>query len=398
MATLRKLFFWLHLTAGVTAGVIILLMSVTGVLLTYERQLTEWANADLKVTPSANETRLPLGVLLAKAAEGRDGPAPSGAVWKADATAAVVVNFGREGWVYVNPYTGAVLGEGAKGLREFFQFTTELHRWLALQGEQRPLGKGITGACNLAFLFLVLSGIYLWSPRSWRWKSVKAVLFFEPKLRGKMRDFNWHNVLGFWASIPLVIIVASGSVMSYPWANDLLFRAAGSQPPPRPAVATPGLPAGGGEQREGGRGGATNLDAVSALADRTAQYTANWRSITLRLPNTFVIEQSHRGRPDQKVTLKFDVKTGALTGEETFASLDRGRQWRLWSRWLHTGEAGGILGQTIAGLASAAGAFLVVTGLGLAARRFAAWRRRSRKTASPTTALDQPEEEPASWA
>ena len=37
--TLRKVLFWCHLAAGVTAGVVILIMSVTGVLLAYEQQI-----------------------------------------------------------------------------------------------------------------------------------------------------------------------------------------------------------------------------------------------------------------------------------------------------------------------------------------------------------------------
>ena len=39
---MRKIFFWLHLTAGCVAGAIILLMSFTGVLLTYEKQILAW--------------------------------------------------------------------------------------------------------------------------------------------------------------------------------------------------------------------------------------------------------------------------------------------------------------------------------------------------------------------
>jgi len=34
----RKTIFWLHLACGVSAGVVVLMMSVTGVVLTYERQ------------------------------------------------------------------------------------------------------------------------------------------------------------------------------------------------------------------------------------------------------------------------------------------------------------------------------------------------------------------------
>ena len=51
----------------------------------------------------------------------------------------------------------------------------------------------------------------------------------------------------------------------------------------------------------------------------------------------------------------------------------------MWSRFVHTGEYYGIVGQTVAGVASAAGVMLVWTGVSLALRRFAAWNVRRRK-------------------
>jgi len=41
---LRTFIFWPHLIAGVLAGVVILIMSVTGVALMYQKQMTEWAD------------------------------------------------------------------------------------------------------------------------------------------------------------------------------------------------------------------------------------------------------------------------------------------------------------------------------------------------------------------
>ena len=51
--TLRTLIFWPHLIAGVVAGAIVLLMSVTGVLLTYERQLIAWSDSGFRSNPPA---------------------------------------------------------------------------------------------------------------------------------------------------------------------------------------------------------------------------------------------------------------------------------------------------------------------------------------------------------
>ena len=40
----RTLIFWLHLLTGLSVGIVVLIMSVTGVLLTYEKQMTRWAD------------------------------------------------------------------------------------------------------------------------------------------------------------------------------------------------------------------------------------------------------------------------------------------------------------------------------------------------------------------
>jgi uncharacterized iron-regulated membrane protein len=108
------------------------------------------------------------------------------------------------------------------------------HRWLGMEDEGRATGKAITGACNLAFFWLAVTGVYLWWPQSRKWRGLKTSLLFNRRLTGKARDWNWHNVIGFWSSSVLVILTLTAAVMSYPWANDLLYILTGSEPPPQP--------------------------------------------------------------------------------------------------------------------------------------------------------------------
>jgi len=145
----------------------------------------------------------------------------------------VAFSYGREATIYANPYTGELLGQGSTGLRSFFRFMTDWHRWLGASGENRNVGKAITGACNLAFLFIVVSGVYLWWPRSWKWPNVKLIVLFRGGLSSKARDFNWHNVIGFWSAVQLFFVVLSATVISYPWASDLAYRVTGEEPPAR---------------------------------------------------------------------------------------------------------------------------------------------------------------------
>ncbi|HZF27789.1 MAG TPA: PepSY domain-containing protein [Gammaproteobacteria bacterium] len=60
----RKTVFWIHLTCGVTAGLVVLMMSATGVLLTYERQILAWVERSHYADPAPGAPRRPLAALL----------------------------------------------------------------------------------------------------------------------------------------------------------------------------------------------------------------------------------------------------------------------------------------------------------------------------------------------
>jgi len=378
--SLRRILFWIHLTAGCFAGSVVLIMSVTGVLLAYQRQITSWFDGDLRSNPPAlGAARLPVGAILAPIAT-QKGSTPSAITLRAAPDAAAEVSFGREHVFFVDVYTGKVMGEGSKSIRTFFQTVENWHRWLGAGNEHRALGRAITGASNLGFLVLVLSGPFLWIPRKWSWRNLKTVLWFPREFSGKARDFNWHNVIGIWCAVPLFFIILSGVVMSYPWANDLLYRLTGSEPPAQ-----------GREPREGNenrrarnRQAASGLDPyrLNASWPRAEQQAPGWQSLTMRLPAsgrgpiTFTIDAGSGGRPDLRGQLIVDARTAEVIRWEPFSSYDAGRRLRSWFRFLHTGEAGGVGGQTIAGVASGGAAILVWTGLCLAFRRLWSWRKR----------------------
>jgi uncharacterized iron-regulated membrane protein len=410
---LRRIIFWLHLVTGVVAGLIIFVMSATGVLLAFERQIVAFAERNIRTgqPPAPGVSRLDLDTLMARARAATPEGKPSGVMLRADPTAMVIVNFGREQTIFVNPYTGAVLGEGAKTLRDFFRMMTDWHRWLGTEGASRDLGRAITGACNAAFVVMVVAGFYLWWPRRWTPQALKAALVPNFRLRGKPRDWNWHNTAGFWCASVLMCITLTGLVMSYQWANDLLYTLTGNIPPPRPPGASEGRPAvvdnrrseaprqagsppegGAGRQSraEGraaverqGRPGETGeagsgpqLASLEALFAVAVQQAPHWRSMTMRLPQrsasqlTVTLEEATALHPYPRSILTLDAATAAVIKWEPYADYNLGRTLRAWVRPVHTGEALGVLGQVVAALASAGGVVLVWTGVALTWRRF----------------------------
>jgi uncharacterized iron-regulated membrane protein len=384
MALFRKAIFWLHLATGVAAGLVVLVMSVTGVLLTYEKQVLAWANARAYEVspPSPGAERLGPEALLAGVLRAEEGK-PTAVTWRAGEDRPVEVAFGREKTVFVDPYTGAVLGQGAAGVRAFFRGVTDWHRWLAAGDESRETGKAITGAANLGFLFLVLSGFYLWWPRNWTRRVLRGVTWFQGGLSPRARDFNWHNVIGFWSCVPLAVIVASAVVISYPWASDLVYRSVGEEPP---AARGPGGGApGGGRAAAGGAEAAPPLEGIDPLWATASRRVQGWRSISMQLPGeadapvAFNIDRGSGGQPQKRATLTLDRATGEVVKWEPFSAGTPGRRLRSVLRFAHTGEVLGLPGQTLAGVVSLGAAVLVVTGISLSLRRLAAWRGRRRR-------------------
>ncbi len=388
---LRRALFWCHLAAGSLAGVVILVLCVTGTLLAFQPQILRFVERGVRRTPAtAGVVHLGPGTLLRLAADASPGASPTAITLGSDPREAAAVAFGRERTLFLDPGTGSVLGPGSSGGRAFFARVQDLHRWLAFSEANRDSGKAITGAANVIFFALTLTGLYIWWPRLRGIRKISSVALFQRRLSGKARDFNWHNVIGVWTALPLAVITLTGMVMSYRWANDLVYGAFGSAPP---TAQGPGGP-----RREAPRQGETRaVPADDALAlDRlwqvAAKQSTDWRAITLRVPEggktavTFSIEEGRFANPFARSSLTLDARSGKVTKWEPYADVGAGRQARTWMRFLHTGEALGVAGQLVAAAASLGGAFLAVTGLALVLRRFGAWR--ARRAAYPAASRD----------
>jgi uncharacterized iron-regulated membrane protein len=400
--TLRTVIFWLHLLTGLTAGVVILTMAATGALLAFEPQLVERAERSLWTAPPPrpDASRLGLTALVAAAQERRGGERATTVTVRADPDSSVRVGFGRDGALFVHAYTGAIIGPASK-THDVLQVVEDWHRWLG----SRDLGRPITGVCNLAFLGLALSGPFLWWPRAWSRPALRAVTLLDVRLRGRIRDFNWHNSIGFWCAPVLIVLTLTGAVMSYTWANDLLYRLTGNEPPPpgggaaagRPDNRSAGLARPEGERRRGSdgerRGGETPGADLDAFYARAAGQTPNWVALTLRVPQragapvTVFVQEPATWHPNPRSVLTLDGRTAEVVKWEPFAGANAGRKLRALVRVLHTGEVGGVIGQAIAGVASAGGSVLVYTGASLAWRRYRAWTVRGRRVAPDAEAV-----------
>jgi uncharacterized iron-regulated membrane protein len=176
----------------------------------------------------------------------------------------------------------------------------------------------------------------------------------------------------------------TATVMSYSWANDLLFRAMGSEPPSANRAPAPAPGGRGGSPGGPGRAEravvqltAEQLDRAWARAD---SLMPSWSEMTMRLPNregvpvSFTITDGRSWNAFARSQLTVDAATGDIRQWQPYESNTLGQKARGWFRFAHTGELAGIPGQTIAGIACAGGVVLAWTGLSLALRRLFNWR------------------------
>lgn len=385
MKALRPTIFWIHLAIGCLAGLVILAMSVSGVLLAFERQINAWADAPAVVQgPAGAAAQKPLDSLLATLETSGQG-APSGLVLHNSANAPVEAQYGRERTLYLNPWTAEIVGHPSERTRAFFSAVELYHRSLGL-GMKNAFGRGLTGAANLAFLFMLVSGIYLWFPKVFNRASFQMRIAFRRRLQGRAREWNWHHVFGLWAVVPLLFIVATGVVMSYPWASNLLYKATGTQPPTVNVRGDYGPSAAVGADREAAHA-ANQATRVARQAD-SARYRAlddlaqiaklqmpSWKSIVITVPRpndhtlNVSIDRSVGGQPEKAAQLVINRESGHIDAIHTFSDKNAGRKLRTWARFTHTGEEFGVIGELIAALACIAAVMLVWTGLAMTIRR-----------------------------
>jgi uncharacterized iron-regulated membrane protein len=140
--------------------------------------------------------------------------------------------------VFVDPYNGSIL-DVYDPRQGFFYQVMSLHRWLLAGSDS--IGKTITGISTFIFLFILITGIILW------WPKTKKIFVRQLKIKRstgwKRFNHDLHIVLGFYSFIFLFIFAFTALAWSFEWFNNGIYAVTNSplQPPPPPkSVFVPG--------------------------------------------------------------------------------------------------------------------------------------------------------------
>lgn len=220
---LKKTLFQIHWFFGITAGLILSLMGISGALFSYQPQITKLINPDSYTVQAEARAKLTPSELFQHFKQQQPNIEINSITIAEAPTSSSVVNIAKQGErhgydMMVNPYTAQVLPE-IKG-KAFFQFIEQFHRTLTM-GE---FGKQLTGACTLILIYFLLSGLYLRFPKK---HSLKQWLAIKPQLKG--RNFLWdlHAVVGTWVMVFYLMFACTGLFWSYDWWRAGMFKVMG---------------------------------------------------------------------------------------------------------------------------------------------------------------------------
>lgn len=214
----RRVFFQIHWFLGVTAGLVLAVMGVTGAAISFEDEISEALSSALYApgVPAARDLRP--DAVIARVEADHPGYYVSRLDWETQRQRSHAVRLtasegrGRiEG--RVDRATGRWLGEAAAA--PFFETMNALHRWLALPGGGNGIGRQITGFSAIALIFFALSGLYLRWPRTasdWR-----AWLVVDLRKTGRNLWRSLHVVVGTWVLAFYLLSAATGLWWSYDW-------------------------------------------------------------------------------------------------------------------------------------------------------------------------------------
>ena len=394
---MRKIFRNIHLWLSVPFGILITLICFSGAALVFEKEVMELCHRELYFVKKVEAAPLPMEQLMTKvAATLPDSVSVTGVNISSDSERAYQVTLSkpRRASMYVDQYTGEIMGKYERA--PFFNFMFRMHRWLLDSMKQDGgifWGKMIVGTSTLMFVFVLISGIVVWWPRTR--KALKNSLKIVANKGWRRFWYDLHVAGGMYALVFLLAMALTGLTWSFQWYRTGFYKTFGVevQPSMGHGNAAANATAKGGKRekspegrsgRHGNRGEkpeGRGEHSESRERRKRSPYT-NWQQVYEQLaeanPNYKLISVSDGSASvalprfgNQRGTdrYKFNPRNGEITETTLYKDLDNSGKIRGWIYSVHVGSWGGMLTRILTFIAALVGASLPLTGYYLWIRR-----------------------------
>lgn len=391
----KKIIHWLHLWLGLTSGLVVLIVGLTGCLYVFINEIESVTEPYKYVASQPLKPFLPPSSLQAIAEKNFPGKKVRYVSYQQGRAAYVSLNDKASNiGLYIHPYTGAQLHlKDLKKDFDFFSFVLHGHRGLWMPYN---IGRPIVDTAILIFIFLLLSGLVLWWPKNLRKANRNKSFTIKWSARRRRVNYDLHNVLGFYAMLILLVIAITGSLWGFEWFRSSFYRMT-SGGKPFPAFKQPTSDTTASLRLDAS--GAARLDATASLRPNTIDslfLQANTKDPNAAFFVFFPDKKSdpiqvsvnhHPGKTYDFELLYFDQRTlkplpGPGVFKKRFQEASFADQLSRLNYDLHTGQVWGLPTKILAFFASLICASLPVTG-------FYIWWGRRKKSKRKTNCHQQ---------
>lgn len=375
---MKKLILSIHRWLGLGTGLVVFIVAVTGALFAFSDEVKDYLRHDYRWLQAEETSPLPLDTLLYKVQSRYEMPFYQVVVYNHPRRSVELRVYkkakeaGDVFWyldtveayytLYVHPGTGRVL-KVVNEKYDFFHLVKMMHWSLLLHND---IGQPIVGYSTLLFVVLLLTGLWLWYPKSNKgWK--QRFWFSWKKTTGRKRkNYDLHNIGGFYAFMPALVLALTGMVWAFPWFRMLVYVlvSMSTTPPdlgPPPFADT---------LRQEKISYQKALDTARRLYPAAAAYgialTQEYKPLQITVQQT-----EHRYAVLHQ--LYVHPSTGKVLKHRTHAQKNAGEKLITANYDIHVGAIAGFAGKLLAFVVSLLVAMLPITGF------YIWWGRRSKK-------------------
>jgi len=369
----KTFWFQLHWLFGVIFGLFLILVGVSGAVLSYEKEILRFLNNKTYFVEVPQDKKALLEKEILEFYQEKNPDIKINSIsFSSQKDASVSLNIVKEGerkgvMVYLNPYTAEVLPEIIG--KDFFMFFFSLHRWLTFEGDYRSIGKNIVAITTIVCIFLTIGGIIVYWPQIK--KNFLSSLQFS--FRYKKRAFlsSSHSAIGLWVVPFFLVMCLTGLYWSYDWYRAGMYSVLKVEAPKRGAIPN--------KQQDN----PLNLQDIQKAVDIfKANIDKEYKNANIRLStsksNIFTISYLYKDSTHFRETnsMEIDIKEDRVIKNSKFE--DKKLNEKIMSSMLplHSGEYFGWFGQFAMFISSLFMAFFVITGYMLYYDR---WKKKKEK-------------------
>lgn len=376
---MKKIFRHIHLWLSLPFGLVITITCLTGAILLLEQDITKIVQRDILYVKEVKEAPIPLDKLVPQIASTLDEGVTIASVSitsNPKRTYTFSLSKPRRATICVNQYTGEVTGSSAR--LPFFATVLRLHRFLLDERDADSgifWGKSIVGVSTLLFVFILLTGVVLWWPTSF--KSLSNLVTIHCSKGWSRFWIDTHIVGGIYVWLFLLALAFTGLTWSFPWYSKMFYKALNSLPQ---VSATSPIQS-------------YTIDKGDAIDDKSAYLPYGcWQGVYEQMAQTYhryasitlsdgkvKVKRRHIGNQNAADNYTFDKRTGQLTSCVSYDDTSVSSRMRGLVYSIHVGNWAGLPSRILTFVVAILGATLPLTGYYMWIKRLFSRKKKSSK-------------------